>query len=275
MEYWSRLQLENLQWCMGVIMPIHKDWDLRERVCIQRADMAGNMKNPWAKKRSTVRQQYPTVYELTCQRICWFFLGGIIQKPGKKIGYWGYAIELVAAYLLSKQQTSASTFSYPVTFQKRTMDIIIHRHHLWESGSSEQSFPQYVLIHNSTKATKQRKLTRTEVSRGNMEGRNCFSPDEFPRRAGSSPLSRQLPFKTNFQRMSLLSPSISSPKSPLSLKSKKSYFEDEKEPEMKDPLELVYTISTRRIRKALRSELLHHQEDVEEPFSLRTMDNPP
>lgn len=135
--------------------------------------------------------------------------------------------------------------------------------------SSVSSYSQFNKSHRT------KKLTRTEVSRGNMEGRNCFSPDEFPRRASSSPLSRQLPFKTNFQRMSFLSPSISSPKSPLSLKSKKSYFEDQNEPEMKDPLELVYTISTRRIRKALRSELLHHQEDVDEPFSLRTMDNPP
>jgi predicted house-cleaning NTP pyrophosphatase (Maf/HAM1 superfamily) len=79
--------------------------------------------------------------------------------------------------------------------------------------------------------------------------RGSASPDEFPRRADASPLS------TN--RLSIL-PNLSHRRS-----FAKSYVDSNEkyEDEMEDPLELVYTISTNKLRKAHRSELLHHQDD--------------
>lgn len=42
-----------------------------------------------------------------------------------------------------------------------------------------------------------------------------------------------------------------------------------------DEIQLVYTLSTRTLRKANIRELLHHQSEVKEPFTICTYDNPP
>jgi hypothetical protein len=106
-----------------------------------------------------------------------------------------------------------------------------------------------------------------------MEKRELFSPEESPRRADAIRLSSKRPFLRItlgdliylFSRYTFRA---------VTAVTAKFDFEDD-EYEMRNPLELVYTISTKKLRKAYLSELLHHQDDVDEPFTEMSFQNPP